>query len=511
MVYLYIQNRNNSLMAASYQKYTELIQSIADINYAAALLGWDQETYMPVKGADHRARQLSTLAGLAHEKSTAEELGHILEELIIDPSLNEVQKNNIKHSLHNYRKSKKYNHKFVTTLSRTISEAVSIWQKAKSEANFKAFAPYLERLVELKKQECELLGYKDHPYDALLDEFEPGLLTKDVETLFQDVRTNLVPFVYEIMQRPLADDRILKQYFPKSDQFQLSEHLLRAVGYDFESGRQDISLHPFTVHFGAADVRVTTRIDENDLADMLTGTIHEGGHGLYEQGLPLHAYGLPEGEAVSLGIHESQSRLWENNVGRSRLFWKGMFPVLQNYFPDQFKHSTPDDVFRALNNIRPSLIRVNADELTYHFHIMVRFETEKALLEGSLQVKEIPEFWNSRIKNYLGLNVRDDASGCLQDVHWSHGSFGYFPTYSIGSFYAAQFYTAAVKQVDGLEEQIEAGKFSSLREWLKASIHVHGRLYTARELCERITGEPLNFRHFMDYTRKKYGALYAIE
>lgn len=496
-------------MTSAYSKFVALAQSISDLAYASGVLAWDQETYMPAKGANQRARQLSTLAGLVHEKATSEELGLLLEELEKDTSLTAEEQCNVQHVSKQYRKAKKYSREFVMTVSRTVSEAFNAWHKAKKENDFTVFAPLLERLVALKREECELLGYIDHPYDALLEEFEPGLKTADVAQLFADVRRELVPFVKAITTQPMASNAVLRQEFAKDDQFALSEFLLRSIGFDFEAGRQDISIHPFTTNFGAEDVRVTTRIDEHDLSEMMTGTIHEGGHALYEQGLPAESYGLPVGEYVTLGIHESQSRLWENNVGRSLRFSQWLLPELKQRFPEQFSAATPEVIWRALNVVRPSFVRIAADELTYHFHIMVRFETEKALIEGSLQVSEVPVFWNSRIQEYLGLEVPDAASGCLQDVHWSHGSFGYFPTYSIGSFYAAQLFAAAEQQIDGLHTQLEHGEFAPLREWLRVNIHQHGKRYTARELCERITGEPLTFRYFMDYARSKYNALYS--
>jgi carboxypeptidase Taq len=497
-------------MASRYEEFVTEVQSISDIAYSSAVLNWDQETYMPRGGAAHRARQLATLAGIVHEKGTDPKLGLLLDELIADTTLSDVQRINVKYVHKQYKRALKYPREFVMNMSRTVSESLSAWQQAKPAGDFAAFAPHLEKLIALKREECELLGYTAHPYDALLDEFEPGLTTAEVEKLFADVRTELVPFVKQIAQQPENSDALILQHFPKDKQFAMSETLLRMIGFDFETGRQDISLHPFTINFGASDVRVTTKIDEHNLSDMFSGTIHEGGHALYEQGLQTGEYGLPSGEYVSLGIHESQSRLWENNVGRSEAFSKAVLPKLREAFPEQFANATATDFFKALNVVRPSFVRIMADELTYHFHIMVRFETEKALIEGSLNVHDVPEFWNGRIREYLGLEVPNAGAGCLQDIHWSHGSFGYFPTYSIGSFYAAQFYAAAENQIADLEAKIERGELHELLNWLRENIHHHGKRYTASELCERVTGEPLSFRYFMEYARKKYRKLYAI-
>jgi carboxypeptidase Taq len=409
-----------------------------------------------------------------------------------------------------FRKAKKYTREFVEEISQSVSEAFNAWQEAKSKSDFSIFAPKLAKLIALKRKECELLGYKEHPYDALLDLHEPGLTTKDVEILFDEVRASLVPFVKKIAAKPLHSAALLHLNYDKTKQWDFSVHVLKAMHFDFNCGRQDISVHPFTVNFGAQDVRVTTRIDVQNLSDCVTGTIHEGGHALYEQGLPASEYGLPSGEAVSLGIHESQSRLWENNVGRSIAFWKGQFAALRDHFPGQLKEASAQDIFSAINVVQPSFVRINADELTYHFHIMIRFEVEKELFENKLQAEDIPAFWNQRYKDYLGIDVPSAAEGCLQDVHWSHGSFGYFPTYSLGSFYAAQFFSKAKKDIPTLEKEIEEGNYASLLKWLRENIHQNGKRYEAKELCERVTGEKLSFRYFMEYAQEKYGALYGI-
>ncbi len=434
----------------NYEEYKTQLARISDLSYAGAVLGWDQETYMPAGGAPLRSRQLSTLAGINHDLVTAESLGKLLEELEKDATLDKKQKGNVLQTLKDYRKAKKYTREFVEEMSLTVSESFNAWHEAKKKSDWKIFAPKLKKLLELKRKECEMLGYKEHPYDALLDQHEPGLTTKDVEELFIEVRKSLVPFVKSISAKPLHSNAVLHQHFPKDKQWDFSIHLLNVLGFNFENGRQDLSVHPFTTNFGATDVRVTTRVDEHNLSDCVTGTIHECGHALYEQGLPEADYGLPSSEAVSLGIHESQSRLWENNVGRSLEFWKGQFPELKKMFPEQLKNSSAEEIFSAMNVVQPSLIRINGDELTYHFHIMVRFEVEKALFENKLEVENIPAFWNERYKNYLGIDVPNDAEGCLQDVHWSHGSFGYFPTYSLGSFYAAQFFAKAKGEIPNL-------------------------------------------------------------
>lgn len=493
-----------------YEAYKSQMRKAADINYASAVLSWDQECYMPEKGAEFRAQQLSTLAGLAHEILTSENLGQTLNELSEAKDLDPQQKKNVELTRKDYQRNKKYSTAFVEELSRAVSEAFQAWQKAKQQKDFKSFAPKLDRLVTLKRKECDLLGYQEHPYDALLDLFEPGATTSELTKLFGDVRTKLVGFVREIESCPPPDDHFMYGDYPRSLQWDFGIELLEQMGYDMKAGRQDSSSHPFTINFSPLDVRVTTRISEKNLHEMIWSCIHEGGHALYEQGLDPLQYGLPCGEYISLGIHESQSRLWENNVGRSLAYWKFNFPRLKALFPQALTGVNVEDFYRAMNLVKPSLVRTAADELTYHFHVMIRFEIERMLIEGKVNVMELPELWNAKYKEYLGVVPSNDAEGVLQDIHWSHGSFGYFPTYSLGSFYAAQFYHAASRDIKGLEKMIENGDMKPLLQWLREKVHRHGKFYTAAELCKKISGEELNFSYFMNYARKKYSDIYAI-
>jgi carboxypeptidase Taq len=495
-------------MNSDYQIYKDLLRRAADVQYSIAVLNWDQETYMPAKGAEHRAQQISTLSGIAHGLATATELGVVLEKLEKDKNLSEREARNINQSLRSYRLNKKYTQEFVEEMSMRVSEAFQAWHKAKETNNFSVYAPALEKLVALKRKECALLGYTGHPYDALLDQYEPDAKTADLTVLFADVRAQLVAFVKEIAGKKQNPDGFMYLRYDKDQQWAFGLELLRQMGYDFEAGRQDVSSHPFTTNFSSQDVRVTTRTAEDNLNEMIWSCIHEGGHALYEQGLPDSEYGLPSGEYVSLGIHESQSRLWENNVGRSLPYWKCNLPRLKELFPENLKHVSPDDFYKAMNKVQPSLIRTNADELTYHFHILIRFEIEKALIEGTVEVNDLPALWNAKYKEYLGLDVPSDSKGVLQDIHWSHGSFGYFPTYSLGSFYAAQFYAFAARQIPELEAEIEKGNLKPLLDWLRTHIHAEGKMYSAENLCIKITGEKLSFKYFMEYARKKYSGLY---
>ena len=476
-----------------------------------AVLGWDQETKMPKNGSKFRAQQLSTLAEISHKLSIDNDYGNLLLKLSNDNSLDKDQSRNIELSLKKFEKSKKYSADFIIEESKLISIAFQKWRLAKENNDFTIFENSLENLVELRKKECELLGYKEHPYDALLNEYEPGLTTSEVEIIFSNIRDYLVPFIKKISCEAKIEDSFYFQYFNKDKQWGFGINLLEKMGYDFDSGRQDISAHPFSTHFSPEDARVTTRIDENNLSEMIWSCIHEGGHALYEQGILSQNYGLPLGETISLGIHESQSRLWENNVGRSHAYWKNNYNSLKSIFPEQLSEVSANNFYQAANNVKPSLIRTNADELTYHLHVLIRFEIEKSLIEGSISVNNLPSIWNAKYKEYLGIDVPSDSKGVLQDIHWSHGSFGYFPTYTIGSFYAAQFYNQALNDIPNLENEIEEGNMKNLLDWLRKNIHQHGKRYDAQKLCIKVTGVKLDFKYFMDYVKEKYTEIYSLK
>jgi carboxypeptidase Taq len=455
-----------------------------------------------------RGRQLSTLSEMAHQLFSEDELGNILKELIDKKDLGPLQKRNVELTLEDYEKNKKYSSEFVRKLSDQINKTFHCWIDARRQNSFSVFEKDLAALIELKKQETDILGYKDHPYNALLDEFEKGATVRLLDKTITPLLPQLKEIVQKIMAKPKVDDSFLHQHFPKQQQWEWGMYLIKQLNFDFEAGRQDISEHPFSTSFNSNDVRITTRIAENDFGNMTWSCIHEVGHALYEQGLPLDEYGLPLGEACSYSIHESQSRLWENNVGRSKIFWQHYLPSLKEFFPEQFKTISLDQFYKGINKVQPSLIRTEADEITYHFHVSIRYELEKKLIEGSLTAKDIPAFWNEQYKNLLDMEVPDDMQGALQDVHWSHGSFGYFPTYSLGSFYAAQFFAEAKKQIIGLEEEISNGNFTRLLQWLRTNIHEKGRQYTSEQLCTEVTGKPLQIDDFVNYILHKYELIY---
>lgn len=509
-----MQKINSMVLAKStaelYDQYKAKMQQIADVRNAIAVLGWDQETYLPEKSANFRGQQITTLSSIAHEMFTEEPLGHLLQELHSRGDVDPVSAKNISLSLEDYEKNKKYPASFVAEMSQTTNECYHAWIKARKSGTYADFEPVLAKMVALKRQETALLGFEGHCYNALLNEYEKGATTTMLDAVFTDVKTALTPLLRQIEQKPQVNKDFLHLHYDRNRQWEFGINLLKAMGYDMKAGRQDISEHPFTTSFNPQDVRVTTRIDENDFGNMTWSCIHEGGHALYEQGLDINAYGLPTGEAASLGIHESQSRLWENNVGRSLSFWQFHYGPLQQAFPENLQSVSLQDFYKAINQVRPSLIRTEADELTYHFHVMIRYEIEKGLLDGTYSTKDLKEVWNRYYNDYLHVTVPNDVEGVLQDIHWSHGSFGYFPTYSLGSFYAAQFFAAAEQQIPGIETDIIKGNYTKLLTWLREKIHHFGRFYTSNELCEKVTGNPLDFKYFLDYATKKYGNIYTL-
>jgi carboxypeptidase Taq len=501
---------SNTSAKSLYDEYVTALHTIADLRYAAALLQWDQETYLPPKGAPVRGQQIATLSEIAHRYFTDEKLGAQLQELLAGDKLSPEEKRNVELTWQDYSKQKKFPSAFVRTLAEAVNKSFHSWIEARKANDFSLFANDLARLLELKKQEADMLGYEQHPYNALLDDHDKGATVQLLDEVFSSIKQPLKDLLDNIQKQPPADNSFLHQHFDKDKQWQFGLQVVKELGYDMEAGRQDISEHPFTVNFNSQDVRITTRIDENDISNMVWSCIHEAGHALYEQGLPVNQYGLPLGEPASYTIHESQSRLWENHVGRSQAFCERWLPVLQQYFPQQLGGITAEQFYKGINKVQPSLIRTEADELTYHFHIMIRYELEKLLIEGSMTVKDIPVYWNDHYRQFLGVQVPDDKRGCLQDVHWSHGSFGYFPTYSLGSFYAAQFYSFANQAIPSLNQQIQQGNTGDLLQWLRKQVHYKGRRFTSEQLCKDVCGETLNIKYFIEYLLGKYRDIYKF-
>jgi len=502
-----MQDNNDQL----YTEYVALQQKAADLNNASAVLGWDQEVYMPPKGAYFRGRQLATLATQAHELLTSEKYENLLRGLMRLEGLSDTEKHNVRLGNEDFQKNKKLSPAFVDELSRLTSESFNAWVEARKKNDYSLFAPSLSKMIAIKRKQADMYGYKDHPYDALLDEYEKGATVAMLDLVFKKIREDFPVLLDKIKAAPQVSNDCFHQHFSATNQWDFSISVLTRMGFDFDAGRQDYSEHPFTTSFAPSDVRITTRVEESNFASMLWSSIHEGGHALYEQGLPEGQYGLPLGAAASLSIHESQSRLWENCIGRGIDFWKFFYPRLQKYFPRQLEAVTLDTFYKAMNLVSPSLIRTEADEITYHFHVMIRYEIEKALIEGSLQPADLRDKWNELYWQYLGVKPKNDVTGVLQDVHWSHGSFGYFPTYTLGSFYAAQFYSQAKKEITDLPHQVTKGTLDPLLKWLRDKVHQHGRRYTSEELCQKITGQKLDPAYFMRYLNEKYAGIYGIK
>jgi carboxypeptidase Taq len=486
---------------------------IEDLKNAAGLLAWDQETFMPDGGAEARAQQLSTLQSMAHERFASDETGTLLdraaEALDTDDPLDDDAAL-VRVTRRDYERARRIPSSLVAELSEATSRAKQAWKQARQEDDFSIFAPHLETLVNLSVEKAEAIGYDGEPYDALLEEYEPGLSTAEVASTFETLREDLVPLVDAIADSSQLDDEVLHHSYPQPKQKEFGEQVLEELGYDFDRGRQDVSAHPFTTSFSPKDVRITTRYDESYLPSAFFSMIHEGGHALYEQGIDPALARTPLADGASLGIHESQARLWENHVGRSRPFWRHYFPRLKEAFPEALADVSLDVFYRAINRVEPSLIRVEADEVTYNLHVMLRFELERGLIDGSVAVNDLPTFWNEAMDDYLGVVPDTDATGVLQDVHWSMGSFGYFPTYALGTLTAAQLTKTIRDDVPDLDNQVASGQFDELLDWLRTHVHRHGRKLDAPDLLERATGEDLSAEPWLRYAQDKFGGLYDL-
>ena len=479
------------------------------VGSAAGVLGWDQQVMMPEGGTPARSKQLSTLSSVRHDMLTDDETGDLLEELE-GTELTGERAAVVREIRREYDRADAVPVELVEEISETSSAALAAWEEAKAEDDFESFAPYLEKHVELKREYAEHIDPDRDPYAVLFEDYEPCLSIERAEAILAELRETLVPMIDEIREsdRDLAVDTF-EGTFPEAEQEALARDALELVGYDFDRGRLDVSSHPFTSG-NQFDCRVTTRFDESEPLGAIGSTIHEFGHAQYNLGLPQDHWGTPLGESRDLSVHESQSRLWENHVGRSRAFWERFLPTFTERFPET-ADATVEDAYEAVNQVyEDNLIRVEADELTYHLHIVVRFEIERDLVRGDLAVEDVPEVWNDKYEQYLGIRPETDAEGCLQDIHWSHGNFGYFPTYSLGSVMAAQLYEAADDDIDDLEGSIADGEFDSLREWLGENVHRHGSRYETNELVKLATGEDFSADAFLAYVESKYGELYDL-
>lgn len=499
----------------AYSNLVHQLQQLALLRSCGAVLSWDEQTNLPPQGAEHRANQLALLAGLSHERATTPEMGELLDSLTDESALggkDSPAAANVRDARRAYTRSRKLPRRLVEELSRVTTLAQQAWVDARQRKQFELFRPWLEQILNLKRDEAAALGSSTGiPFDALLEDYEPGATSAQLQDVFTPLREQLVQLVAAIKDSgvsPAAE--ILERSYPVPAQQELSRFIAEAIGFDFSAGRLDIAAHPFCTGLGPGDCRLTTRYDEHHFPGAFFGTLHEAGHGIYEQGLPRDCFGLASGEACSLGIHESQSRMWENLVGRSRAFWERYYPEVQRRFPGALANVSLVQFYAAINDVRPSWIRVEADEATYNLHIMLRFELELALLSGDLSAAELPGAWNERFENSFGMTPPNDALGCLQDVHWSAGLFGYFPTYSLGNLYAAQFFEKAERDLGDLATQFRAGEFTPLREWLRTEIHQRGRQATAPELVERVTGQSPSSSPLLNHLQRKFGELYSL-
>lgn len=497
-----------------YHELLDLIRRAALLESTGAVLGWDRETYMPPGGAEHRASQLSLLSGIHHQSATDPHIGELLDALQ-DSELNDSAERdtavNLRELRHRYDRQRRLPQTLVEELARVTALAQHHWAEARQANNYAAFSPWLDNVIRLKREEAAAVGFADggESYDALLDEYEPECTSREVATVFGRLREKLVPLLESIRSCECGpDEAILVRDYPIDQQEEFGRVAAKAIGFDFSSGRLDVAAHPFCSGTGPGDCRMTTRYDARFFSGSFFGTLHETGHGLYEQGLPREAWGTPLGTAVSLGIHESQSRLWENIVGRGRSFWQHFYSQAQSFFPDSLGQTSLDDFVFAINAVKPSLIRVEADEVTYNLHIMLRFDIERDLISGDLSVDDLPAAWNERFRRDFGIAPDSDANGCMQDVHWSAGLFGYFPTYALGNMYASQFFEAARAELGDLDAQFAAGEFAPLLGWLREHIHQQGQRLPAGRLVEVVTGHKLSDEPLIRHLESRFLPLY---
>jgi len=500
----------------NYQTLHEMSKQHSLLKGISALLDWDQETYMPPGAASNRAEQLKVMAGITHREKTSDQFKDALNQLIdlktgefCASDLSAEQQASLKEWRKDYNKATALPSEFVEELAQLQSQAINAWRNAKKENAFQQFAPFLDRIVEMNKRKAEYFGYEEHPYDALLNEYEPDITTKQVTAIFSQLQHFITPLLKKIVTQEI-DDSFLTGEWDHSKQMTFAYKLLDAMGYSRDKGRVDFSSHPFSSSTHPTDSRITTRIHPTSLMSNIMVILHEGGHSLYEMGLPVEHFGSPLGEYRSLGIHESQSRWWETRIGLSQPFWKHYFPVLKETFHDELHAIKFDDFYRAINKVKPSLIRVEADEMTYPLHVILRFELEKGLIEGTIKVRDIPELWNTKMKEYIGIEPKNNSEGCLQDIHWAMGAFGYFPTYALGNLYAAHLFEAFAKENPTWEKQVSEGQLDFIREWLQKKIYCHGRKYTTLQLLKKATGQEFSEKAYLNYISNKYGKIYSL-
>lgn len=501
-------------METSLDKLRRLLGEVNDVGRSLAVLHWDQQTYMPPGGSEGRAMQMATLSRIAHEMATSDEMGASIaaaknEVANLDPDSDEARL--VKKAARDFEKDRKVPPDWVAEFRRTTALAHKTWATAREQSDFAQFESILDKIIDMRREYVDFFAPYDHPYDVLLDDFEPGMKTAEVKAVFDALRPPQVELVQAIAESGVVvDDSFLHQTFDEKDQWDFGIEVVKSFGYDFNRGRQDRTVHPFSTSFGIGDVRITTRFDPELFNTGIFGTLHESGHAMYSQGVKQEFDRTPLAGGTSLGVHESQSRMWENLIGRSKSFWEGFYPRLQKTFPSQLGEVDLDSFYKAINKVQPSFIRVEADEATYNLHIMLRFEIELALLEGDLSASDLPEYWNTKFKEYLGITPPDDKTGVLQDVHWSEGYLGYFPTYALGNLIASQLWEKIEADIPDINKKIEKAQFAPLLEWLREHVHQHGAKFEPMELLKRITGAGLSADPFLRYLRTKFGEIYGL-
>lgn len=495
----------------SFRSYVRKMKSYGE---ALDVMYWDLRTGAPKKGVEVRSEAIGELSAEMFKMSVSDEMGRYIDELTepgIFEQLDELNRKLVEECKKEYDRSKKIPTDKYQAYVVLTSQAESVWEEAKEKSDFAMFQPYLEKIVAANLEFIKLWGYEGHKYNTLLDMYEPGMTVEKLDPLFAGLREKLVPLVSEIQKsKNVPDTSFLKQSFDVSQQKKFSQYILRELGYDFDAGRLDESVHPFATGLNPGDVRITTRYLTDDVTSALFGTIHECGHALYEQNLSEELIGTTLCSGTSMGIHESQSRFWENMIGRSRAFWNRYLPKLKELYPDRLSEVSSESFYRGINVVQPSLIRIEADELTYNLHIMIRYEIEKKLFDGSLAVADLPAYWNEKYEEYLGVVPSSDGEGVLQDVHWSGGSFGYFPSYSLGNLYSAQIRHTMEKELGDLDDLAAKGEFAAIKSWLIDKIYRFGKLLTPDEIITRVTGEPLNPDYLVDYLQTKYNEIYKM-
>ena len=490
-----------------------IMSTLTDLGHASAVLSWDQETYMPAGGFGSRGSALATLAQMQQEMFTDEKVGKLIEDLEPwaaeqDPDSDDARLIDV--ARRGYDKAVKVPSKMVAERAKLTTDANAAWREARQESDYSIFEPHMEKIVDFVQRYADLFKPYDHAYDVLLDDYEPKMKTADVKKIFDGIRPQQVELIEKIAKAKQVDDSVILKHYPEAEQVEMGEELAKAIGYDFKRGRQDPTHHPFSTNLGYGDQRITYRADENFFNTYIFSIMHEAGHAMYEQGIPERLSRTVLYGGTSLAIHESQSRLWENLVGRSKSFWQWYYPTLQKRFSSQTSGVSMEEFYKAVNKVEPSLIRVEADEATYNLHIMLRMEIEIGLLEGTIQVSELPQIWNDRFESYLGIRPQNDAEGVLQDVHWSFGLFGYFSTYALGNLVSAQLWEKIVEDIPDVDDQMASGKFDELHGWLIDKVYQHGSKFYPQDLVQRITGSKIDGTPYIKYLNKKFGDIYGL-